>query len=229
MGGALGFILFDRLRRGRRGGERPDRLRAVVKDICGGKIEIVEFVKRNPLSNEYISPSKGYILWTPAVPSRITVAVGNQAYPAIEAVGCGGIYTVGDLKELLTSLSISSVALGDEEIDPANPDALARLYRRLVETWREQEKSGGRIWTSMRGGVKFAIAVPNYDKIAQILGRYLSEINKAALQLGKTVESTAEVTRLAKTGRRGGDYGWIMWLIMGLVVLLAVLFAFGKL
>lgn len=228
---AFGFMIVDSLRRRRRGdgGERPDKLWGIVFDICERKVELVQFVKRNPLSNEYISPSKGYILWAPAFPSKTTVVVKGRAYPAVEALGCGGIYTTEDLRHFLSSLSISSVAIGDEEIDVANPDALAKLYRRLVETWREQEKSGGRIWTSMRGGVKFAIALPNYDKIAQIIGRYISEINKAALQLGNTVEATAEVVRMAKMGRRGGDYGWVMWIIIGLVVVLAMLFAFGKL
>ncbi len=212
---------------GRRVLPRPEEEFVLLKDVCANRWVLARFRRRGPHGNEWVDPRRGYVLYTPASPSRTDVVIGNKRYSVIEAIGCAPIFSAEDASRFLQNLGVASVAIGDREIDVADPHAAEQLYEFLAQAYEERSQRGGRVWTAYRGGVRLAIALPNYDKIAQIIGTVLYSLSKATAVAARTVDAIAETQRLARRGPSPAP-GWLWPLVAFGIVAMALLFVFHR-
>lgn len=208
----------------RRVGKRAEEEFVILRDICANKWVLARFQRRSPLGNEWVAPRLGYVLYMAEKPSRVDVVIGNRVYQAVEAIGCSPIFTTEQLGDFLRSVSIAEVAIGDRYLDPTDPNALERLYRYLASAYEEVRERGGRMYVARWGGVKLAFAVPDFARIGGIVANIVGIISKTVTASARNVDALAEVQRLARL--RQPQAGWLMPVIMAIIVILAMLFAF---
>ncbi|MEM4818702.1 MAG: hypothetical protein QXQ91_00065 [Nanopusillaceae archaeon] len=209
----------------RRVGKRAEEEFAILRDICANKWVLARFQRRSPLGNEWVAPRLGYVLYMAEKPSRVDVVIGNKVYQAVEAIGCSPIFTTEQLGDFLKNVSIAEVAIGDRYLDPTDPNALERLYRYLASAYEEARERGGRIYVTRWGGVKLAFAVPDFARIGGIVANIAGLISKTVSASARNVDALAEVQRLARLRQPQAPW-WLMPVIMAIVIILAMLFAF---
>lgn len=207
----------------RRIAPKADSEFVLVKDICSNRWFLARFFRRSNLGNEWVEPKSGFVLYTPAKPSRTDVVIGNKVVPAIEAIGCSPIFSTGDLAEFLKSLSVAEVAVGNVVIDATSPTALQQLYSFLESAYSEKFSKGWRVWTARRGGVRLAVALTAPDRIAEIIGHIIGGISKAVATAGREVDAIAEVQRTARAMPRRDLWPLIVLAIMAMILF----FVFG--